>query len=167
MTNPDWPERWLLPEKYQSKAAKAIARSKAKRASREGNNAEHLIHVRQLWCTLGSRDARPREAIHAHHLQGGPCRKLRSLGKRSPDIWTVPLVWWRHEELHALGSRHEYEYFMDNSKGRINPYALAVALSSADSLNTKMSILYAHQTQDTRGLLLLSLEEATLQQEKG
>ncbi len=164
---PDWPEQ----VKYgrdpvlanfrhpfpQAKAAKAADR----RAAREGNSLPHLAMVRQLWCSLGHRDDR-REALHAHHLQGGPCRN-RGLGKRSPDVWTVPLVWWRHEELHALGSRHEYEYFMDHSHGRVDPYALAIALKAiSPDILLAARILEAHQRQDAT-LTLLGLGCATLE----
>lgn len=158
MKREEWPQE--LPKKpmqqltsfydrHQSKAAKAAS----KRASREGNSLAHLTMVRQLWCSLGHRDDR-REALHAHHLQSGPCRNLRGLGMRSPDFWTVPLVWWRHEELHALGSRHEHEYFADHSHGRLDPYALAIALKSiSPDLQLAARILDAHQRQDTIALL--------------
>jgi hypothetical protein len=174
MTTPDWPGEvprkpngglygsLLRPDKtptsryWPSKASKRAA----KKAAREGNSVEHLAMLGQLWCTLSFVDAKPREAIHLHHLQGGPCAHMR---RRTPDRWAVPLAWWRHEELHAMGSRHELEYFKDHSKGRIDPYALALALWSASpSLAMARRILIAHQNKDEAGKLLLGLEQAEL-----
>lgn len=148
---------WRKPEeRYASRADKA-----RKRAARPGNSLDHLAMVRKLWCSLGQRDDKHQE-IHPHHLQGPPTHKFRGLGLRAPDRFVVPLVWWRHEELHGLGSRHEYEYFMDNSHGRVDPYALAQGLFSVGcDLRRATMILDAHQSQD-RVLKLLSLSHAEL-----
>lgn len=164
MKRSDWPQEiptkpsWT-PHLKRGPLASFDARVKVKadkRAAREGNSLAHLAMVRQLWCSLGNREDR-REVVHPHHLQGGPCRKLRGLGRRSPDCWAVPLVWWRHEELHALGSRHEREYFMDHSGGLLDPYALAIALwAISPHLELAARILDAHQRHATRRLLGLS-----------
>lgn len=125
----------------------AAIRARAKRAQREGNDEAHLAMLRQLWCALGVE--RP---VDVHHLQGGPARKERGLGMRSPDRWAVPLAHWRHMELHNLGSRNEYAYFMEN--GGLDPYALAVALwASRGNLVAMSRILVAHQLQGSKALL--------------
>ena len=131
--------------RYPTKAQKAI-----KRAARPGNDLEHLARVRQLWCTLGHERGLK---IDVHHLQGGPVRKFRGLGLKSPDAWVVPLEHWRHMELHALGSRHELDYFMEN--GGINPYVLATALFAISKMGvmTMGRVLTAHQLQGAAYLL--------------
>lgn len=149
LSKADWPTEVrgrvpILPRdpraRYQSQAAKAAA----KRAARPGNSLAHLARIRQLWCTLGHERA-PQFVIHAHHLQGFPTRKLRGLGLRAPDRYTVPLWSLRHEELHALGSRNEHAYF--DAMG-IDPYALAEALwANTASLVRMANVLAAHQVQ--------------------
>ena len=122
----------------------AASRARAKRAAREDNSLAHLALVRQLWCCLGHE----RQNIDCHHLQAGPARQWRGFGMKSPDRWVVPLVRWRHEELHRLGSRHEFEFFM--SQG-INPYNLAWALwINTGNLATMGRVLVAQQLDGTR-----------------
>ena len=153
----DWPGqvprdreygRFRDPEtRYRTKAQR-----NAKKVERGLRDPEHLAMVGSLWCALGTeRD----KAIHLHHLQSGIWRR-RGLGQKSSDYAVVPILWWRHEELHRLGSRHEYEYFMDHSNGRLDPYALALAFKAV-SPDVKLArrVLLAHQDSNRRMVKLL------------
>lgn len=135
--------RWQLnnqrPDRFRKPSKRAIAA--AKRAAREDNDEEHLAMIRRLWCTLGHE----RQSVEAHHLQHGPALKHRGVGMKSPDRFAVPLVHWRHMELHSLGSRNERAYFEEQG---IDPYALAEALwANRGDIARLARVLTAHQMQ--------------------
>lgn len=157
MVQRDWPGQVPQPHVYgnfrcdlSARAERARTKRAKQRAERVGNDLHHLVRVRQLWCTLGHERGLK---IDCHHLQGGPARKFRGLGLKSPDAWVVPLEHFRHMELHALGSRHELDYFMEN--GGIDPYVLAAALFAITNMGvlTMGRVLTAHQLQGSANLL--------------
>lgn len=114
---------------------------KSRRQLRVGNSEEHLALVRQLWCTLGTE----RYRIECHHLKSGPALKERGVGMKATDRWAVPLFYARHWDLENIGSRREFDFFMEHG---INPYDLANALWANTGDLVRMSrVLKAHQEQ--------------------
>lgn len=108
------------PDRYQARPP----RWKTRKELREGNSREHLALIRQLPCCIcGTKGTR---AIHAHHLRSEAAARTRGVGMKAPDSMTVPLCWLHHDELHALGSRREVQWFKDQCE--INPHALADSL---------------------------------------
>ena len=93
-----------------------------------------------------------RKGIHAHHLRSQQVARMRGIGLKSPDQWTVSLCWLHHDECHRIGSRRERSWMI--AECGIDPYALADALWRVSPDETQMyRVLLAHQLAASSALL--------------
>lgn len=118
-------------------------RRKERAAKREGNDAEHLEHIRQLTCCIPGCMANV--GIDPHHLKSGPAAKERSVGRRSSDRHCVSLCRYHHDQAESEGSQGEVAWF--DAYGYPQIWTLAAALYAAPSLAIKKDILLAHRAE--------------------
>lgn len=124
------------PTKRQRLEAKAKRLSAAKK--RPGMSEKHLTFIRRLPC-CASGQAAPSDP---HHLKQG-LENERGVGRRSTDRWAVPLSRKMHDQLEALGSRREREWFLQH--GIEDPLELANALwNNTGDLERMKAVLMAH-----------------------
>lgn len=124
------------PTKRQRLEAQAKRESAAKK--RPGMSEAHLVLIRRLPCCV-SGAAAPSDP---HHLKDRLSHE-RGIGRRATDRWTVPLSRKMHDQLEALGSRREREWFMQH--GIEDPLELANALwNVSGDLDRMRKVLQAH-----------------------
>lgn len=120
-------------QRLEAKAKKKSAASK-----RPGMSEKHLVLIRQLPCCVSGRHA----PSDPHHLKQGLSHE-RGVGRKATDRWAVPLSRMMHDQLEALGSTRELEWF--RSHGIEDPLEFANALwANTGDLQRMLQVQLVH-----------------------
>ena len=70
-------------------------------------NKKHLTYVKSLGCCVCNPDCFG--SVQVHHLLKPP-NKVRGMGLKASDKFTVPLCAFHHDELHRMGSEYKFSF---------------------------------------------------------